>query len=554
MKKFLFLSLIFMSFFACVDKDYDLDKDISTEMEIFSDKITLPIGYTDKLSLDSLIKDVDYLYIDSKGNYYLSILDSFSSGIDEFDRDNLRIEGQSYPSESSVPSIVSPSGSFILDSISFVFKDTFDIQFSEMISEEILAFKEINFKDDAYITIDMSLENIPASIPKEKIRITFNSQIPDLIKLKDGSNIFNFSDNFNAAGKLTKSTSFSKFEKEIVLNNGVFDFEDIISTEVVLQIKDMEVAPPREDVEALGDMLLGFTVSISDLEIKSIVGKINLLVEPDATPIDLSGFADALGNNSENTFDVAKTDILFTCNKNVDIDLSTSLKLSAMKNGVTTSSESITLSIDDQENKFFISNDISNAPAGYDAHKMDIPKVLKSMPEEIDATLSAQTNTEKYFFFDFYEAYEVKGSYNINIPLAFGKDFRIYMKDTIDFDLDSETLDIFFKKGTVELAGAINSTFPLGIEMKLVAIDSVGNKLDLEKSVTVPNKNFSITLDKSDLISLKKTFLWEVVFEVKVKDAQSNVAISKNDYIELRDLRLRIKDGIVIGNIDELGL
>ena len=559
MRKLLLFSFIIISFYSCVDKDYDLNKDISTEMELFSDGIGLPIGYTDKLKLDSLIKDVEYLYIDADGKYYLSVQDSFYADVPELDRSKLRIEGQSHTNVLESPEKTESnfskkfSGKASFEEMMYVYRDTFDVSLSEEMPEELLAFRAINLKNPASITIDISLSNVPDFFMNEYIHISFKSKIPDLIKLNNADNVFDFSGRIRGNESLSESISFNKFEKEIIIQNGIFDYTDMLTTEISIGVPELSNTPSVSDTVNFKNIKLHFVATISDMDAQSIVGKMDFQIGPESTRIDLADFADALGNNSENVFDISRADVLFTTNKNLDGNFLASLGLMPIKSGISSSSENISIEINNRENKFFISNDISNAPSGYEAHSMNIPRMLKNIPEEINAAWSAKTDTNNYFFFDFYNTYHVEGKYNVNIPLSFGDEFRILLKDTIAFDLKGDVLDIFFKTGEIELAGEIESTFPLGINLYLDGVDSLGNKIaGLHYEEKVPSSNFSIKIESNKLELLKKTKQWEVTFDAQVKSGQSGVVISKNDYIQLLNFKLRKKGGIIINDIDEL--
>lgn len=91
---FLFLFLSF-GFYACVDKAYDLDKDVSLEVNLGGKYLAIPLGTTSQIYLDSLldIEDDDVLKFLDNGTFALSKIDSIEVKIPEIDPVNITVKG-----------------------------------------------------------------------------------------------------------------------------------------------------------------------------------------------------------------------------------------------------------------------------------------------------------------------------------------------------------------------------------------------------------------------------------------------------------------------------
>lgn len=65
------------SFFlsSCIDKDYDLNKDIDLTIQVGSDAFMIPLGYTENITLDKMIDTTDVLKLDENGLYSIKKAD-----------------------------------------------------------------------------------------------------------------------------------------------------------------------------------------------------------------------------------------------------------------------------------------------------------------------------------------------------------------------------------------------------------------------------------------------------------------------------------------------
>ena len=125
---------------------------------------------------------------------------------------------------------------------------------------------------------------------------------------------------------------------------------------------------------------------------------------------------------------------------------------------------------------------------------------------------------------------------------------------TIPFDIGGDILDIFFKTGSVELAGVMQSSFDFRVNLHLSGVDTAGNKIaGLYYEEEVLNKNFAIRIESSKLELLKKTKEWEMVFLIRTATGAPYV-LQNDDYIQLLDLKFRKRGGIVINDLSDLNL
>lgn len=89
----LLLGALFL-FSSCVDNRYDLNKEISTDVKIPGNKVSLPFGSLKAVKLDSLIdvEEIDVLEKDSNGVYSISMSDTISPFEENIDPVTISIE------------------------------------------------------------------------------------------------------------------------------------------------------------------------------------------------------------------------------------------------------------------------------------------------------------------------------------------------------------------------------------------------------------------------------------------------------------------------------
>lgn len=92
---FVLLMIIISAFHACIDNKYDLDKDLSLEVTVGGDHLSIPLGSTSKTYLDSLVdvKDGDVLQFLENGDFAFSKTDSLDLKIPKIDPVNITVNG-----------------------------------------------------------------------------------------------------------------------------------------------------------------------------------------------------------------------------------------------------------------------------------------------------------------------------------------------------------------------------------------------------------------------------------------------------------------------------
>lgn len=93
--RFALLLLIVPAFQGCIDNKYDLDKDLSLEVNVGGKHLAVPLGNTSNIYLDSLVdaKDGDILNFLENGDFALFKTDSLDIKIPKIDPVNITVNG-----------------------------------------------------------------------------------------------------------------------------------------------------------------------------------------------------------------------------------------------------------------------------------------------------------------------------------------------------------------------------------------------------------------------------------------------------------------------------
>lgn len=198
MKKTLGISLIASAFllFSCVDYTYDIaNKEISTDVEIKGNKLSLPLGSLcpiplDSLLMDSLLESIPMLKVDEATRAYsLSLNDSLKTGVD---KENLEALKNVSKLSADIAPISIPIGEISFDPEGYSHKK--DLEFEEVELSDITLNK---IEENITLKLDeLTLE--PITIPGEKEPRSVKFDIPT-VSLND----------INIGGGEPQTTNFS---------------------------------------------------------------------------------------------------------------------------------------------------------------------------------------------------------------------------------------------------------------------------------------------------------------------------------------------------------
>ena len=224
--------------------------------------------------------------------------------------------------------------------------------------------------------------------------------------------------------------------------------------------------------------------------ISKVTGRVDYEIDPVIQTLDLSEFMSSL--NSENLtteLDINRFNIKLDVETNIKVPVEATLSLTPYKGEVAgtplTPKNPVKLvcpeiSGESAFTRLWISNTSEGMLEGYEFVELDLISMIKEMPDRVDFSLSAYTDTGKDCEFVPSVDYILKADYAAEIPLELGDDFKLEFTETIG-DLP-EDLGSILEMGSLALVGDITSSLPLQLELRMSLLDSEGNEVELAEN------------------------------------------------------------------------
>ena len=561
---------------SCIDNSYDLNKDIDMTISAGGEHLAIPVGYTEKITLDKIIEldEGDDLQI-VDGEYHLLKKDN----IDE--------------TNTSVKLVTVEESLNPIEPIKVLNNQEYDIKHEvlfENIGTEDVIEAQAHGIDKAVIEIGSLTADTPTKLTLSfKIettntimydRVTIGNMtitFPDFIKFEGGQSGLN-GQTLTITNEIiyknnptfTKSLSIAKYsfgEKYGVGNKIKEENGDRI-----LKIEEEKITIKTNGIvygaQGSGSLSITPTVTLAEMAVSEVYGTIQPDIDVKPTEVELNNLPDFL-QDDEIRLDITNPVFSFNANNPLNTDVEMDGVLTGYKDGKVTKivkigsgngGASITLkpSGDKQQTISIVRDEQTVVEAN--ATKVVVPNlndIIETIPDHINVELKPAVKTEQYYTVNLGQDYTLNSAYDIDIPLSFGSNLKIVYEETLDnFDLDLEDVDI--KKAVLSI-NAVN-TIPLAMEIKndnVSALDANGNVIkDIDVTVegtiteskdgktevsSALNVNLNETaegaISKLDGLKLKIT---------AVPGQATDVQLLSTQWMQLKDMKLKIPNGIKV--------
>lgn len=557
---------------SCIDNSYDLNKDIDMTISAGGEHLAIPVGYTEKITLDKIIEldEGDDLQI-VDGEYHLLKKDN----IDE--------------TNTSVKLVTVNESSNPIEPIRIISgnhdSDVYDILISNAESEGFIN-AEAHGVDKAVIEIGSLAADMPTTLT---LKLKLSGEIStSLVKVGTMTitfpNFIQFEKENGLNGQTLTMTDVqikpSEFKKELKINKYVFgntygegNRVEEENGDRILKIENQKITIEMQGIYAnnpqgSGSLSITPTVTLSEMAVSEVYGTIQPDIDVKPTEVELNNLPDFL-QDDEIRLDITNPVFSFNANNPLNTDVEMDGVLTGYKDGKVTKivkigsgngGASITLkpSGDKQQTISIVRDEQTVVEAN--ATKVVVPNlndIIETIPDHINVELKPAVKTEQYYTVNLGQDYTLNSAYDINIPLSFGSNLKIVYEETLDnFDLDLEDVDI--KKAVLSI-NAVN-TIPLAMEIKndnVSALDANGNVIkDIDVTVegtiteskdgktevsSALNVNLNETaegaISKLDGLKLKIT---------AVPGQATDIQLLSTQWMQLKDMKLKIPNGIKV--------
>lgn len=570
---------------ACVDDNYDLNKDISMEVGIGGKYFAIPLGTTDSIRVDSLLEldDESVFMFMEDGTAVISKLDSVKVRVPEIQQVTL----QSWASEIEpiVNEIEVPEeAQGAVGEVALPEKDvnsSTSIEFDEEVPEELLDLNTVKFDGTPKLVIDIQFE-APEEVAKLEL-MDYVIHFPEFIVFDD-NRIENHC--LVIDGEMDVDAGY-----HVELDIAEFDFAENpiqeVGSEKRLHIDGAVTLDGQLRVTVRGDGTLPGTVtvgimpqvSIDKMKLGEITGKVNVDIEEVNEEVDLGDIPDFL-KDKDVVLDIEHPVIMLEVGNTTGVPVLADLTLTPLADGSPIENGIIELRREERDivvkaademgeytwSNFFISNSEVGMELGFEFVDVpNLPNLIRQIPDVIQINMTAEADPEAEHRFDLSHGdYEMNVRYNVHVPLTFGPDLQVIYRDTID-DFNSDIKDYVKYVTEVVMEMEVENTIPLGMMCRAVALDVDGRALSgIEVSTPQPIEaagwdGNNTTLVRGDFtIELKETVagtmeqLDGLALEITA-DANEGVegaSLKNNQYLRLSG-KMRIPGGITV-DIDDI--
>lgn len=556
---------------SCIDSSYDLNKDIDMTISAGGEHLAIPVGYTEKITLDKIIEldEGDDLQI-VDGEYHLLK----KNNIDE--------------TNTSVGTVTVAESENIIDAITLL--NSVSTPGANIVIPKKQSEGKINAEargvNKAVIEIGSLAADMPTTltlkfelgggISIERVDIkTMTITFPDFIQFENENGL-----NGQTLTMTDVQIKPSEFKKELKINKYVFgntygegNRVEEENGDRILKIENQKITIEMQGIYAnnpqgSGSLSITPTVTLSEMAVSEVYGTIQPDIDVKPTEVELNNLPDFL-QDDEIRLDITNPVFSFNANNPLNTDVEMDGVLTGYKDGKVTKTvkigsgnggASITLkpSGDKQQTISIVRDEKTVVEAN--ATKVVVPNlndIIETIPDRINVELKPAVKTEQYYTVNLGQDYTLNSAYDIDIPLSFGSNLKIVYEETLDnFDLDLEDVDI--EKAVLSI-NAVN-TIPLAMEIKnenVSALDANGNVIkDIDVTVegtiteskdgktevsSTLNVNLNETaegaISKLDGLKLKIT---------AVPGQATDVQLLSTQWMQLKDMKLKIPNGIKV--------
>ena len=554
---------------SCIDNSYDLNKDIDMTISAGGEHLAIPVGYTEKITLDKIIEieeGDDLQLVD--GEYHLLKKGNIDNATTEIGE--VTVTGTTTIIEATpIAEVAAALTHWQTMAASINKTGTIEVSAHD-IDDAIKEIGALKASSPTELIINLGItagENMDFdNITFTDLKITF----PSILDFEPYTGLSN---NILDLDGLTinkgEEKNISLQVKGYKFGNETPDGKKIIGNTLNINEKVIVEGKTTVDVKMGSSGTKSFTptIELQEMDIQSVTGVIQPIIEPTGSTVNLENLPDFLEDDATE-LDITNPIFTFIAKNPLEAPIVLNGTMQGEKNGSIIEGSTVILGrngIDQQDiilekgdNIIALSRLGTGGPEGSKNIKVsNINDLIKKIPDVVKVDLNPLVEYATYYTVDLTTSYAMESNYDIDIPLNFGSNLKIVYDETIDnFDLDLEDVDI--KKAILSI-NAVN-TIPLAMEIKnenVSALDANGNVIkDIDVTVegtiteskdgkaevsSTLNINLNETaegaISKLDGLKLKVT---------AVPGQATDVQLLSTQWLQLTDMKLKIPNGIKV--------
>lgn len=564
-----------------VDGDFDgvgFDQ-IDTEMTLMGEGVAFPLGDVAPVQLGELLEAFgttqNFLVTDAQGNYSLSLSDQVSADelTKSLDMDALKnIPAQTFSYAFDITLDI-PYGAASANSgvrrapgdLTYTVDETleeFELVSADMfnyIPSELTSVTEVEFTGNK-ITFGIR----PTKLPDWGTPIKasdFVIVLPDYAVLEDGTHELKLPDATLVQGQeIVGSAEFK------AMKGREFDPSSVTKDKLVMKCLLTANNPSLTAVAA--DRTLAFDmrslIGSGDFTSNGVINvtKISGKVDFDVTQ-DLEWQMDQIPASFRNEGTVLDLSPMMNLaiSSNLDLALSADVTITPYLGGKPVEGAEVALtglnlprSNNPSQNataKYTVGSD-AKASDGVTAVNTALGGLLRTVPDFVKLSLSAKSDKTAICSFYSDAAYKCDMAYDLKVPLAPGKDFKLVLTpEPISLGAAGSYLK-YIKENPVSLVGSVESSLPVGVTLGVTFLDQNKNEVTTVEPVTLKLSAAKAGVPANDDFELNLKFAQMqntpayLSFSAVIDAPQGASCLNKKDYIRMDDIVIILPDGITM--------
>lgn len=559
----LFTAISTVGLSSC-DNEYDLSKDINTDMKV-GEYFCVPIGKTTKVELSRIIKESESIKPGEQAVYEVVTNGSTASSIDL-----APVEVNITPYiGSAIINLPNIGGSSPLLKSASIDLPTLQIQsdpynVDTALPKEVEALYRANLNNaNTYLTLYIDSKDWPTGI--DKIILTnFTITFPKIIESGQGNSTYKVTEPI-----ILSSSSLSNrvaipinaidipselHNSYIVGNSGKKHLKLNERLQISANIKAEVSGKPSQNKVSINFSY----ISENAIGIKDVSGEFHTSANINEE-IAINDIPDFL-KNGQSSFTPTEVNFLLNLQNPVNIPWSASLEFQSFKADNSKKSElvNVPIAVNPGANKLLI----SNTPQA-DITVQELPLLFSFVPDKFSISSPEDiklVSTNKSQTVELGKSYTINAKYDVTIPFNFSN-FKIEYIDNIK-DLAKDLFDVLDKIDTdvITVSATAESTIPAELAAKVKLFDAAGNSLDdgIEVDLTDCIIHAAEVSDnskaKSSTINIKLSQtkdgyfkrLDRIEYTVNAENSTYPMTLRSNQHLCIKDIVAKIPNGIKV--------
>ena len=557
---------------SCVDNKYDLDKDIDMTVNVGGEHLTIPAGSSDTAYLSKIIEveEGDILQPDATTRVY------HLTKKDDIDVKPTTVKEVTISSANTdLTKELVGTGSSASASITTDLEEENNLTAKASdIDEALIELGALGTETPASLTLVFEFLNTGnltfGSVTAKNLEI----QLPNFLMFKEGeveegNKLILNDEELKNAQKVLHVIGYEFGEKA-----GEGEKPDENRTITIDGKVTMKGQVVTSGIGGSGSLTMTMHVTLGEMAANSVTGVIQPNIEAENTKIELNDLPDFL-KDEETRLDITNPVILLIAENPLATPVQIDAVLTPMKNNTQIEGKEVKIGegydkkpielAPNKKNLIALSRTgESSIEEATNVKVEDMNNLLETIPDDIEVDLKPVVRYEEYYTAELGKPYEMKSSYEVDVPLSFKQGLNIVYNDSIqDLNKDLNDLDKVGLKN-VKVILSVDNAIPLKLQLKAENVqikDVYGNELSAVKKTIEEDKQYVaestdgekpatselvLNLTSDDTAFLSK--IDRICFKITaVTGTTTGVPLKDTQWLKITSIKLSVPGGV---NVD----